>query len=341
VAVKNTPKTVAIFDTSGSALYKLPMPGGITLRGGAFARDGRTVALDFGAGYVRLCELASQTVRAEFGKVPRVERWRGQMGIGLMVGDAAFRDPLTIATAAFAPDGRTLAVVVDSRVQLLDVDSGKVLKTLSGHQGTIQAVVFAPDGKTLASAGADTTGLVWKITDVVKPPAPVELSDKQLADAWAELPRGDGVNAGEAVRLLTLGAAQSVPFLKKALRPAVAPDEKIVAQLIANLDSQEFNVRKQATAELEKLGELAFPALRRALQAQPPLEARRRLENLLARGKGRVLAGERLRNHRAIEVLERVGTPDAAQVLSALAQGAPEALITETAREALSRLKKR
>ncbi len=53
-----------------------------------------------------------------------------------------------------------------------------------------------------------------------------------------------------------------------------------------------------------------------------------------------MLAGDRLREYRAIEVLERIGTPEAQKVLQTLADGAPGALTTETARGALERLKR-
>jgi hypothetical protein len=45
-----------------------------------------------------------------------------------------------------------------------------------------------------------------------------------------------------------------------------------------------------------------------------------------------------LRTLRAIRVLEYVGTPEASEVLRALSGGAPEARVTEEAKEALDRL---
>ncbi len=44
---------------------------------------------------------------------------------------------------------------------------------------------------------------------------------------------------------------------------------------------------------------------------------------------------------RAVEVLERVGTPEARQILEDLARGAPEARLTREAKAALEGLAKR
>jgi len=50
-----------------------------------------------------------------------------------------------------------------------------------------------------------------------------------------------------------------------------------------------------------------------------------------------ILRGDHLRLHRAVELLERLGTPEARRVLQTLADGAPGALVTTSAQAALSR----
>ena len=77
--------------------------------------------------------------------------------------------------------------------------------------------------------------------------------------------------------------------------------------------------------------------LDKALAAQPPLETRQRLEELRGKMTGMLLQGERLRAFRAVEVLDRIGTPEARELLRTLADGAPEALLTTSARAALKR----
>src|SRR5262249_28670888 len=68
------------------------------------------------------------------------------------------------------------------------------------------------------------------------------------------------------------------------------------------------------------------------------LEAGRRLEKLVQRAADPLLAGERLRAVRAIELLEHIGTPEARALLAAVASGAAGARRTEEARESANRL---
>jgi RNA polymerase sigma factor (sigma-70 family) len=103
------------------------------------APDGRTVAEP---GWpVRLVETATGRTRAELS---------GPKGYAY--------------TAAFAPDGRTLAAgYTDGTVRLWDLPSGKEIGRLEGHRGSVRAVVFAPDGRALVSGGADGTARIWDV----------------------------------------------------------------------------------------------------------------------------------------------------------------------------------
>ncbi|MDM8568621.1 WD40 repeat domain-containing protein, partial [Thiotrichales bacterium HSG1] len=53
-------------------------------------------------------------------------------------------------------------------VALFDVNTGKLLQRLYGHEGHVKAVVFHPQGKWLASAGYDKQIIVWSLADYEK-----------------------------------------------------------------------------------------------------------------------------------------------------------------------------
>jgi HEAT repeat protein len=136
---------------------------------------------------------------------------------------------------------------------------------------------------------------------------------------------------------LIVAPRQALPLLRERLRPAVPADPRRVARLIAELDSERFAVRENATRELERLGESALPALRKVLSDSPSAEVHRRVEQLLAKPAG----ADRLRDVRAVEALEHIGTSDAREVLQNLAKGTAEARLTREAKAALERLAKR
>jgi hypothetical protein len=126
-----------------------------------------------------------------------------------------------------------------------------------------------------------------------------------------------------------------VALVERRLKPVASADPRRVARLIADLGSDDFEVRKRAERELVELGDLAGPALRKV--APPALEARRRIGRLLERLEGPVTDPGRLRALRALELLEYVGTAEARRVLRALAGGATESRLTREARATLRR----
>jgi hypothetical protein len=64
------------------------------------------------------------------------------------------------------------------------------------------------------------------------------------------------------------------------------PDAAAVARWIADLDNDAFETRERASRELEKILDPAVPALRKARDAGPPAETRRRIDQLLERVPG-------------------------------------------------------
>jgi WD40 repeat protein len=79
-----------------------------------------------------------------------------------------------IMSLAFSPDGRICASGSrDTTIKLWDVQTGRLLRTLTGHAGRITSLVFSADGQTLASeseagtsnadSDGDDTDRLWQV----------------------------------------------------------------------------------------------------------------------------------------------------------------------------------
>jgi RNA polymerase sigma factor (sigma-70 family) len=264
-----------------------------------------------------------------------------------------------ITSLVFSPDGQVLAAADNKtgthisangssgiqeegeptppRVRLWDVAAEEELPPLEGHQGAITALSFSPDGKLLASASNDTTVLLWDTTRwrKARPRAAGPLGRERIEALWADLGSDDAARAYRALRTLAASPRESVEFLKHRLRPVAPADDKQVARLLADLDGDDFAAREKAMRELERLGESAATELHKALTSNPSLEIKRRIEQLLEKAPG----PEQVRQVRAVEALERMGTPEARALCQALADGTTEARLTREARATLRRLR--
>jgi hypothetical protein len=197
---------------------------------------------------------------------------------------------------------------------------------------------FMPNCKAVAMGMNDGAIFVWDLAPETWPSlkSTKDLTKKELDDFWLDIAK-DPPRAYKAIWTLAESPAHTIPFLRDHLRSVPEVDSKLVQRLLADLDSDQFATREKAAKELAELGEQIEPSLRKALEGQPSEEVRRQIKAILDAPRA-VMSGETQRTLRAIQVLERIGTPEARDVLKKLAGGAAGARETREAQESLERL---
>jgi hypothetical protein len=287
----------------------------------AFAPDGKTLASGSADRTIRLWDIALAKQRYLFeGHADKVR------------------------AIAFSTDGRTvLSGSFDRSIRFWETATGKERLRFTGHRGGVRAVSFSPDGQTLGTGSSDGFLRLIHVTRLIHEDRPIRtgLERKELQACWNDLAGADGPKAFQAVAALALAPAHSLPFLRAQLTQAVAADDKRLKRLIEMLNGARFAEREKAMNELTELGDLAIPALKMALAGNPPAEARRRIDQILAKLEGPVTSLKHVQALRAVEVLELIATPEARQLLGTLAKGAPEAWLTQEAKASLDRLARR
>jgi hypothetical protein len=260
------------------------------------------------------------------------------VGVGVQTQD--FRSGAT--GFAVSPDHRLLALGLQGQegVQLWEIASQTEKARLQGQKGSVTCLAFSRDGAILASGAED--GTIWlralRHRAERKRPMSRVPSDEELTTCWQTLGELDAKKAERAMQVLIDSGGQSIALIRLLCRPVRLPPASKIDALIRDLDNDQFSGREQATADLRDLGELAWPAIEKALKGKLAMEARRRLED--ARRAIRPLASSRrdLQYWRAIEVLERIGSSEAQAVVRTLAGGAAEARVTREAQACVERM---
>ncbi len=104
-----------------------------------FSQDGRTLVTGSGDNQIHVWDVASQ---------------KKIRSLGLIGG---------VSSLALSPDGRLLATTEFwlPRIRLWDLENGRELASIPGHETMIWQVAFSPDGRLLASGSSDQTVRLW------------------------------------------------------------------------------------------------------------------------------------------------------------------------------------
>ena len=234
-----------------------------------------------------------------------------------------------VFSVAFSPDGRTLAAGygegfhMPHMVRLWESSTGSERLRFEGHRGGVGSLAFSPDGTLLASGGSDHIIMVW---DVMGQRTAARPTSVPLATLWRDGRHGrqQGI---EPCRCCSVGAGRILPQAASASRRHTR--RRKAHSPLAGRSRRRF-VRGEAKGD-EVCDDSANTPSRPcgALRGKLTLEARERVQELLAEVR---VSPEGLRELRAVEVLEHLGTTDAQQVLESLTKGASVAPLTRTRR---------
>jgi hypothetical protein len=235
-----------LWDVTAGKEVRRCQGNGYTLSAITFSADGKYLAAAFNSG------------------PPVVMVW--ETATGVRVGEFGAGRDCSFCGLAFAPDGKILASACwDGTVRLWEVATSKECRCFRGRVGPVRAVAYSPDGRRLVSGGDDTLGLVWDVLG-----RGGACSDAELQLLWVDLASTDSGRSYRAIGRLVGAGDQAVTFLAEHLHPAPRATPQRLMHLIADLDSEAFTARQEASRELEILGEVAEQPSRACAERSPP-----------------------------------------------------------------------
>jgi len=306
----NEPQALRIWETATGRELPQRLPESIrtvSLRNLAFSRDGRLLALFDYNNAIHVIEAATGAMRVTFA--------------------APAESPL--ATLAFNHDGTVLFLgLSNGRLMARDLVFGSQTGPFRGHANLLQSMTLSDDGKQLATGGADGAILVCS-TAAVQPVRPASTAAKpdDLERWWNDLGSMDGTRVALAMWSLRQAPEKAIALIRERFQPEAPPPKPPSAEQmdrwIADLDDERFAVREKAHRALANAGKEALNPIQHALGKNPSDEVRRRL-TALVRGLSGPLPSEKLRPYRVLELLERIGSPQARQLLQEMGKKAAD-----------------
>ena len=151
----------------------------------SFSSDGKTLATSgsgYGADLVRFWDVSTRTEKPWQGSAPSgrivgfgrngtilVTKESGDDDVNLWEVAAQtrkIRKVWNVRTVSLSPDGEILAIIYSrgrGTIELMDVDTGEPIATITGYTGPIFSLSFSPDSRTLAAGNDYDTVYLWDV----------------------------------------------------------------------------------------------------------------------------------------------------------------------------------
>ena len=318
---------VKLWDVESGKEIRLHAQHGTTV---SFTPDGRGLAA---AGYSIIGtprEIASPLVTrgsvAAIAPVTKDIPWVEMKGMGIAM--------------ALSADGRLMALAYGTQVHFLsgnqralppremeqwrtsiwDTATGKEIMQVPEDNAT--AIAISPAGTKLATGTGNGNVKFWEIAPVGFAEKAAQLAATDLVKLWTDLADEDASQCHTALWALSAAGKPAVALLKEKLSPQKSVSGDQVKDLLVKLDSEKYAVREAAFRDLKVLGSAVEAELRQAAaDAKSSKEVRQRLQKILESWEKRPATSDELRQMRALQVLERIATPEARAVLLQVAEG--------------------
>jgi len=179
--------------------------------------------------------------------------------------------------------------------------------------------------------------LIWDISSLanLQVDPSVSLPSEKLDLFWLGLAHQEAAIAYKALHKFSAAGDQTVNFFREQLGNTI-PIEDQFKQLLPKLADKNPAIRENATLGVAVLMPEVRPALKQALEAELPAEAHRRITVLLGKAAPE-RSGRQLRELRAVQILELIGTEKAWAFLEELANRQPRDFLANEAKDTLER----
>jgi hypothetical protein len=178
----------------------------------------------------------------------------------------------------------------------------------------------------LASGSWDSTILLW---DAASWPESrrkgAQLSAKELENLWQTLGELNAAEVFRAIWQLADDPERSLPWINAKLQVISFPLLDQIRRWLDNLDNDVFAKREEAARKLTEAGHMAEFSIGKALSEKRSLEFKVRATKLLQELQTKPIRPDLLRVRRSLQVLEAIGTPEAAKMIEDLQRNLAEA----------------
>ncbi len=196
-------RTVRIWDVESHELLRTLEGHRSDLKALVFSRDGTTLASAAADNTVRLWDPNDGRLVRTIHRGPALDH---------------------VHTIAFGPHASWIAGgSLSGLIQVWALPGGELVRTLQGHEGSVEGIGISPDGRVITSASADRTIRAWSSEDGT----PLWTVRPHLLTAYAASPRPDGrviatCSSDRTIKLLDNLTGRVLRTLPEVIRPITA-----------------------------------------------------------------------------------------------------------------------